>query len=238
MKIRLRIERFDPEKDEAPRFETFDVEAGPTERLLMILMRIRRTIDPTLAFRRSCAHGVCGSCAMVINGRERLACKTLVKDVAADHGEAVEIGPLRTLPVERDLMVDQDLFFEKYMKVSPFLINDEAPPEEERRQSREEHAKIEETTNCILCASCYSTCPVLKETNPGFIGPAASVAAARFNNDSRDHGFEERLLALDQPDGVWACENHFECTKVCPRGIKITKQINLTKGAIESSRSS
>lgn len=238
MKIRLRIERFDPAKDETPTFDTFDVTADPTERILTILMRIRHTIDPTLAFRRSCAHGVCGSCAMIIAGRERLACKTLVKDVAAEADGSIEIGPLRTLPVERDLMVDQERFFDMYMKVKPYLINDERPPEKERKQSPEEHRKIEETTNCILCASCYSTCPVLRETNPDFLGPAASVQAARFNNDSRDRGFDDRLPTLDRPDGIWACENHFECTRICPRGIKITKQINLTKREIELRKSS
>lgn len=233
MKIKLEIQRFNPETDSAPRFETFEVDVEPTDRLLLVLMEIKRRQDPTLAFRKSCAHGVCGSCAMVVNGKERLACKTLVKDVVGEGGTPIRLEPLRTLPVERDLMVDQTEFFGNYVKVKPFFINDETPPETERVQSPAEHKKIEDGTNCILCASCYSACPVLREGNADFVGPAASVQAARFNDDSRDRGFEERLPVLDTPNGVWACENHFECTRVCPRGIKVTKHINLTKRRIK-----
>jgi succinate dehydrogenase / fumarate reductase iron-sulfur subunit len=129
-------------------------------------------------------------------------------------------------------MVDQAEFFKRYRSVKPFFIQNEQPPEREWLQSSEERKPIDDATKCILCASCYSACPVLGEKNPAFLGPAQIVQAQRFNDDSRDSGFEQRLEILDAPDGVWACENHFQCTKVCPRGIKVTKLINQTKRSI------
>jgi succinate dehydrogenase / fumarate reductase iron-sulfur subunit len=233
MKITLEIYRFNPEEGGEGRFQKYDIEAEPSDRLLSVLMKIKRGADPSLAFRKSCAHGVCGSDAMVVNGKERLACKTLIKDVVDDQNTTIKVEPLRTLPVQRDLMVDQDRFFDNYMAVKPYLINDEPPPEAERRQSPEERAVFDDGTSCILCASCYSACPVVRETNPRFLGPAAAVQAARFIDDSRDRGFEDRLPALDHPDGLWACDNRFECTRVCPRGIKVTRQINLTRRKIK-----
>jgi len=137
---------------------------------------------------------------------------------------------MKHLPLQRDLMVQQDEFFARWRKVKPFLINEESIEERERVQSPEERALFDDPTRCILCASCYSACPILDNT--GFIGPAAIAQAARFLFDSRDRGFAERLDVLDHADGVWACENHFQCTRVCPRGIKITKNINLTKRRI------
>jgi len=236
MKISLEIQRFNPEKDTEPYFQTYTVDADPSERLLMVLMHIKRTQDPTLCFRKSCAHGVCGSDAMVVNGTENLACKTLVKDIMAHGQAAIRIEPLKTLPVQRDLMVDQTRFLDNYMKVKPYFIAKSSPPGKERIQPPEKHAVIEEGTRCILCASCYSACPVVQKKNPQFLGPAAVVQASRFVHDSRDEGFEERLPQLDHPDGVWPCENHFQCTRVCPRGIRVTREINLTKQKIEAYR--
>ncbi len=230
MRIALKILRFQPETDGGPRFERFEVEAEPGSRLLDALVDVERRVDPTLAFRKSCGHGVCGSDAMVINGKEALACKTLVRDVAREDGAEVVIEPLRSLAVVRDLVVDEEPFFRIYRAVKPYLIEGEEPADgRERRQSPEERKTIDDATNCILCASCYSACPVVRTVHPAFIGPAAIVQAFRFEEDSRDRGFEERLAVLDHPDGVWPCENRFECTRVCPRGIKVTKLINLTK---------
>jgi succinate dehydrogenase / fumarate reductase iron-sulfur subunit len=233
MRIVLEIARFQPERS-APAFvERFEVEAEPGSRLLDALVHIQRRVDPTLVFRRSCGHGVCGSDALIVNGRERLACKTLVKDVAARDGAVVTIGPLRNLPVVRDLAVAEAPFFARYREVQPFLIAGAgAAGGRERTQSPEEQAKIGDAANCILCAACYSACPVLRDVDPRFIGPAALVQAARFLEDSRDRGLEERLPALDRPDSVWACDNRFECTRVCPRGIKVTKLINQIKRRI------
>jgi succinate dehydrogenase / fumarate reductase iron-sulfur subunit len=234
MNVTLRIERFDPEKDQQPYVQAFEVEVQPTDRVLDALMEVKRRHDGTLAFRKSCAHGVCGSDAMLINGVERLACKTLIQDVTAGGSTTIDVAPLRSMPVQRDLMVDQSGFFDAYRRVKPFLMTDRKPDEKEYRQSPEERARFDDATNCILCASCYSACPVVREKNPDFVGPAASVQAARFVLDSRDDGVANRMDVLDAPNGVWACENHFDCTKVCPRGIKVTKNINALKRTIKA----
>ena len=232
MKIILKILRFNSEIDEKPQYQSYTVEVEPTDRLLDALMHIKRFQDGTLAFRKSCAHGVCGSDAMRINGKDALACKTLVQDVVETEGETVVIEPLRYFPVQRDLIVDQAMFFDKYKSIKPYLINDEPVLEKERLQSQEERMVFDDTTNCILCSACFSACPVPEE-NPDFLGPAAIAQAYRFLADSRDKGFEERLSSLDSPDGVWPCQNHFQCTQACPRWIKITKRINQTKKMIQ-----
>lgn len=233
MNIILRISRYDPQTDEAPRFQDFRVQVEPTDRLLDALMFIKRNVDGTLSFRKSCAHGICGSDAMIINGTERLACKTLVRDVAEQEGDVVTIEPLKSLPVQRDLMVDYGEFFDAYRDVKPFLIPAGQTETRESIQTPEQRSRFDDPTKCILCAACYSACPVLRNKAADFIGPAAVVQAARFVFDSRDKGIEPRLDVLDSPDGVWPCQNYFECTRVCPRGIKVTKNINLTKRAIK-----
>ncbi|MFH2219832.1 MAG: succinate dehydrogenase iron-sulfur subunit [Pseudomonadota bacterium] len=235
MKIILKIQRFNPESDTQPAFQNYTVEVNPTDRLLDALMHIKRFQDGTLAFRKSCAHGVCGSDAMRINGKDALACKTLIQDVAETDGATVVIEPLRHFPVQRDLIVDQTSFLEKYRIIKPYLINNEPVSEGERLQSQEERMVFDDATNCILCSACFSACPVL-EDRPDFLGPAAIVQAYRFLADSRDRGSEERLPVLDTPEGVWPCQNHFECTKACPRLIKITKRINQTKKMIQKYR--
>jgi len=234
MNITLRISRYNPETDDASRFQDFEITAEPTDRLLDSLMYIKRNVDGTLSFRKSCAHGVCGSDAMTINGVERLACKTLVREVAENDGDVVTIEPLRSLPVQRDLMVDYTRFFEFYRVVKPFLIPAKKADRAEIIQMPDERKKFDDPTKCILCASCHSSCPVVREKDPDFIGPAAVVQAARFVFDSRDEGIAPRLDVLDDPHGVWPCENHLQCTRVCPRGIKVTKNINLTKRQIKT----
>jgi succinate dehydrogenase / fumarate reductase iron-sulfur subunit len=170
---------------------------------------------------------------MVINGKERLACKTLVRDAVGNGDPVIHVSPLKHMDVQRDLMVNQEGFFSQYRAVSPFFQPKEQPPETgEYIQSHEERESFDDPTKCILCSACYSACPVL-DTNPKFIGPAACVQAARFVKDSRDLGLSPRMDVLDTPDGVWSCENHFECTRVCPREIKVTKLINETKRAIK-----
>lgn len=235
MQITLKIQRYNPDTDEAPYYQEYTVEVDPNARLLDALMDVKRFQDGSLGFRKSCAHGVCGSDAMRINGQDGLACKTLVKEVAEEDGATVVVEPLRHLPVQRDLIVDQAEFFEKYKSIKPFLINDEPVAEKERIQSPEERLQFDDTTNCILCASCYSACPIPEE-QPAFIGPAAIAQAFRFLADSRDKGEEQRLPVLDDADGVWLCENHFKCTQACPRSILITKRINQTKRLIKEGK--
>ncbi len=236
MKIHLDIQRFNPEKDKEPTFQKYEVEVNPTDRLLDALMKIKNGEDPTLGFRKSCAHGVCGSDAMVINGKEGLACKTLIKDAVDKDGATVKVQPLRTLPVQRDLMVNQSSFFQNYRQVKPYQINPAQVQEKERIQTPEKRKQFDDATRCILCAACFSACPVKQEVNPNFLGPAAIVQASRFIEDDRDKGIEERLPSLDYPDGIWPCENRFECTRVCPRKIKVTKLINLIKRKITEFR--
>ena len=231
MNITLRIQRFNPETDKACYFREYSVDADPADRVLDVLLYVKQHLDGSLAVRKSCAHGVCGSDAMRINGVERLACKTILRDVARE-GETVTLEPLRSMRVQRDLMVDQEDFFKKYRSVNPFLITGAAAPKREFTQLPAQRARFDDPTKCILCGACYSACPVIADKNPRFIGPAAIVQAGRFVFDSRDDGIEARLDPLDSTEGAWACENHFDCTKVCPRGIKVTKCINETKRAI------
>jgi succinate dehydrogenase / fumarate reductase iron-sulfur subunit len=237
MRIIIFIRRFDPDSGAPPFSQPFELEVESTERLLDALLRIVRTKDPTLALRKSCGHGVCGSDAMLVNGRERLACKTLIKDVADKDGDVIVVEPLRNLPVRKDLCVDFEPFFDRFRAVMPYFMAGEGSLEEEkeRLQTPEERRAFEEATRCILCAACRSACPVVGAGKP-FLGPAAVVQAFRFNEDSRDRGFEARLPALDRPDGAWPCDNKLACTRVCPRVIPVTKSINETKRKITHHR--
>ena len=224
MRVKLTIQRFDPERDEQPHKEKYEVECEPTDRLLDALNYVKWYIDGTLVYRRSCAHGICGSDAMLINGRNRLACKALIKDL----GSNITVAPLPGLQVIKDLYVDMDHFFELYRSLRPYLINDEPPPPKERLQSPKERELFDDTTKCILCAACTSSCPPFW-SNPEFVGPAALVNAHRFIFDSRDLGATERLEILNGRQGVWRCRTVFNCTQACPRDIKITKAIEQIK---------
>lgn len=233
MKVTLDISRFEPKTDTKAQRVNYEVQVEPTDRVLDALMHIVRYEDGTLAFRKSCAHGICGSDAVRINGKERLACKTLIRDVAQNDGDTITLDPLNHMPVQKDLMVDQSEFLAKFRHVRPYLLPKEAPPPQgEFYQSAEDRALIDDATKCINCGACYSACPILDD-NPDFLGPAALVAAARFVFDSRDKGLEDRLEIVDHPNAIWSCDNHFDCTKACPREIKITKLINLTKRTVK-----
>lgn len=227
MKAHLRIKRFDREHTPESWYSEYDVECEPSDRVLDALNSIKWYQDGTLTFRRSCAHGVCGSDAMMINGHNRLACKLLMREA----GGQVRIEPLRGYPVIKDLVVDLDRFFEAYRSTNPYLVNDVAVPVGERRQSPAERERFEDTTKCILCAACTTSCPSFW-ANPSFVGPAAIVNAHRFIFDSRDHATDERLRILNQREGVWRCRTIFNCTEACPRGIEVTKAIEEVKRAI------
>ena len=176
MQIELRILRFDPEKDKAPHEERYMVESGPMDRVLDLLHKVKYEVDGTLTFRRSCAHGVCGSDAMLINGRNRLACKIRVDQL---KGKRITVAPLPGLPVMKDLVVDMDDFFAKFKSVQPYLQATTPDPVRERRQSAEDRAKFDDTTKCILCAACTTSCPSFW-AQPSYVGPAAIVNAHRF----------------------------------------------------------
>ena len=227
------IRRYDPEVDEEPRWQDFDVEVYSTDRVLDALHKVKWEQDGSLTFRRSCAHGVCGSDAMRINGRNRLACKTLIKDINPEKPITVEA--IKGLTVLKDLVVDMDPFFQAYRDVMPFLITKGNEPTRERLQSAEDRERFDDTTKCILCAACTSSCPVF--WNDGqYFGPAAIVNAHRFIFDSRDEGGEQRLEILNDKDGVWRCRTTFNCTDACPRGIEVTKAIQEVKRALITRR--
>ncbi|RZS90279.1 succinate dehydrogenase subunit B [Motilibacter rhizosphaerae] len=229
MDITLKIRRYDPENDLEPHWESYAVSCLPTDRVLDALHKIKWEIDGSLTFRRSCAHGVCGSDAMRINGRNRLACKTLVKDISPDKPITVEA--IKGLPLLKDLVVDMDPFFAAYRDVMPFLITQGNEPTRERLQSSEDRAKFDDTTKCILCAACTTSCPVFW-TDGQYFGPAAIVNAHRFIFDSRDDGANQRLEILNEKEGVWRCRTTFNCSEACPRGIQVTKAIQEVKRAL------
>ena len=227
MEVTLRIKRFNPEVDIKPAFKEYVVEVEPTDRVLDALFKIKWYQDGSLTFRRSCAHGICGSDAMRINGRNRLACKVLMLEL----GKKITIEPLLGFKVVKDMVVDMTQFFDAYKSVKPYLIADEAPAHTERRQSPEDREKFEDTTKCILCAACTTACPITW-TNESFVGPAAIVNAHRFIFDSRDQGADQRLRVLNTKSGVWRCRTIFNCTEACPRDIEITKAIEEVKRAL------
>ena len=225
--LAIRIRRFNPDRGGDTWWDEFTVNVEPTDRLLDALHEVKWHHDGTLALRRSCAHGICGSDAMLINGRNQLACKVLVKDVAPK----VTVEPIRGLRVLKDLIVDMEPFFAGYRTVLPFLINDEQPPDRERLQSPKDRARFDDTTKCILCAACTTSCPIYWGDD-GYVGPAAIVNAHRFIFDSRDEGARERLDILSARSGVFRCRTTFNCTEACPRGIKVTKAIQEVKRAV------
>ncbi len=231
MRVHLKIRRYNPETDSKPHWSEFDVEAEPTDRVLDALHQVKWFHDGSLTLRRSCAHGICGSDAMRINGVNRLACKVLIRDV----GRNIQVEPLLGLKVIKDLVVDMEPFFEHYRSVTPYLVNDDPVPANgrERLQSPEERARFDDTTQCILCAACTTSCPSFW-ANGRYVGPAAIVQAHRFIFDSRDRAAGERLKVLNESMGVWRCRTVFNCTSACPRGIQVTRAIGEVKQAIAS----
>jgi succinate dehydrogenase / fumarate reductase iron-sulfur subunit len=225
--VTLKVKRYDPEKDAKPYWQEFGVQVEETDRVLDALHKARWEHDGSLAFRRSCAHGVCGSDAMVINGANALACIVLVKDV----GHSITLEAIRGLPVIKDLVVDMEPFFAQYRAVLPYLINNDDPGYRERYQSQEDRERFDDTTKCILCAACTTSCPVYWG-NDTYVGPAAIVNAHRFIFDSRDEGSAQRLDILNEKSGVWRCRTAVNCSEACPRGIKVTQAIQEVKRAI------
>jgi len=225
--LTVRVRRFNPEVSDESWWDEWTVECHPLDRLVEVLHQVKWHQDGTLSFRRSCAHGICGSDAMLINGRNQLACKVLAEDVAP----RVTIEPIRGLSVLKDLIVDMDPFLEGFTSVMPFLINDSGEPDKERRQSQADRARYDDTTKCILCACCTTSCPVFWGDEE-YVGPAAIVNAHRFIFDSRDEAGRERLKILSEKTGVFRCRTTFNCTDACPRGIEVTKAIQEVKRAI------
>ncbi len=229
MQITLKVFRFNPEVDQKWHYETYKLEPDPTDTVLDVLEQVKGYHDGTLSFRRSCSHGVCGSDALRINGRNRLACKALVRDL----GEHITVDPIMGLKVIKDLIVDMEPFFDNYKKVLPYFINEGPLPADgkERLQTPEQRERYDDTTKCILCACCTTSCPSFW-SNENYLGPAAIVTAHRFIFDSRDQAATERLTVLNDMLGVYRCHTAFNCTDACPRDIQVTQAIGEVKRAI------
>ena len=223
--MKFRIYRYDPERDARPRMQDYDIALDPHDRMLLDALIRLKAHDDTLAFRRSCREGVCGSDAMNINGKNGLACVTNLKTLR----EPVELRPLPGLPVIRDLIVDMSQFFKQYHSVRPYLVNDTPPPEKERLQSPEDREALDGLYECILCACCSTACPSFWWNPDKFVGPAGLLQAYRFIADSRDLDTGARLDDLEDPYRLFRCHTIMNCVDVCPKGLNPTKAISTIK---------
>ena len=221
--IAFSIYRFDPDKDAKPYMKDYRLEIPEKSDMMLLdaLILLKDHEDETLAFRRSCREGVCGSDAMNVNGKNLLACVTALSSLKTP----IIIRPVPGLPVIRDIIVDMTQFYKQYEKVKPYLINEDAPPVKERLQSPEERAKLDGLYECILCGCCSTACPSFWWNPDKFIGPAGLLTALRFIVDSRDTAKQERLENLDDPHSVARCHSIGNCTSVCPKGLNPTKAI-------------
>jgi succinate dehydrogenase / fumarate reductase iron-sulfur subunit len=223
--MHLRIFRYEPDRDAAPAMKDYEVKLEPADRMLLDALIKAKAQDDTLAFRRSCREGVCGSDAMNINGRNGLACITKL----ADLREPVVLKPLPGLPVIRDLIVDMTQFFAQYHSVRPYLVNNDPAPERERPQSPEERAALDGLYECILCACCSTSCPSFWWNPDKFVGPAGLLQAYRFIADSRDQATAERLDNLEDPYRLFRCHSIMNCVDACPKGLNPTRAIGKIK---------
>ncbi|MBS3995954.1 MAG: succinate dehydrogenase iron-sulfur subunit [Hydrogenophaga sp.] len=211
----FKLYRYDPDLDARPHMQTLEIEVKPDDRMLLdVLMRLK-ALDPSLAFRRSCREGVCGSDAMNINGKNGLACLTNMNTLA----RVITLKPLPGLPVIRDLIVDMTGFFQQYHSVRPYLINGVPAPQRERLQSTEQREELNGLYECILCACCSSACPSFWWNPDKFVGPAGLLQAYRFLVDSRDTATAERLDDLHDPFRLFRCRSILNCVDVCPKGL-------------------
>ncbi|HEY8026161.1 MAG TPA: succinate dehydrogenase iron-sulfur subunit [Burkholderiaceae bacterium] len=223
---KFKIYRYDPDKDAKPYMQDLTVELLPTDKMLLdALQRIKADVDDSLALRRSCREGVCGSDAMNINGKNGLACTTNMKELP----ETIILRPLPGLPVIRDLIVDMTQFYKQYESIKPYLINDSIPPEKERLQSPSEREELDGLYECILCACCSTSCPSFWWNPDKFVGPAGLLQAYRFIADSRDEATGARLDNLEDPYRLFRCHSIMNCVDVCPKGLNPNKAIGKIK---------
>lgn len=217
------IYRWDPDSGENPRIDRYEIDmdhCGPM--VLDAILKIKNEIDSTLAFRRSCREGVCGSCAMNINGRNTLACTKAI----AEYSGTIKIFPLPHMAVVKDLVADMTHFFEQYASINPWLTNStEAPVDHERLQSRDDRAKLDGLYECVLCACCSTSCPSYWWNSDRYLGPAILLQAYRWLADSRDDSDAERLAQLDDAFKVYRCHTIMNCTDTCPKGLNPAQAI-------------
>ncbi len=226
--LTLRIKRFHKEKDPPQWIETFQVEIRKGMNLLEALLYIQDEQDGTLSFRYSCRGAVCGSCAMRVNGKDVLACRTHVEDLLE---KPVLIEPLPLFPVIQDLIVDLSIFFDHYRKIEPYLQGKPVSPHVEYLMEEEKRKEVDSYINCILCGICFGTCPAF-EKDSEFLGPAMLAKAYRFLADPRDRRKEEILKVVNTQQGVWGCKTVFNCVKVCPKDVPPTHGIVKMRGRI------
>jgi succinate dehydrogenase / fumarate reductase iron-sulfur subunit len=250
----FKVQRFDPAEDDEPHYHSYTVDVPEGATVLEALLRIQNEQDGSLAFRYACRGAVCGSCAMIVNGREALACRTQVQALGGEglasegrtphrgtgrekttppntDADVLTLEPLRNLKVIRDLVVDLEPFFGKLADVEPWLQPLGPVPERERLVIPENWAEAEPYTNCVLCACCYSVCPV-EEQDPEYLGPAALAQHYRFLADVRDGADERRLETVGGEHGVTACDFVWNCVEICPKGVPPTKGIAKTRARI------
>ena len=217
------IYRWDPDSEDLPKIDNYIIDldkCGPM--ILDAIIYIKNEIDPTLTFRRSCREGICGSCAMNIDGTNTLACTKAIQSVK----KAVKIYPLPHMKVAKDLVPDLKHFYAQYASIKPWLQSDTAPPSaKERLQSKEEREKIDGLYECILCACCSTSCPSYWWNSDRYLGPAALLQSYRWLADSRDESTEERLDALEDPFKLYRCHTIMNCAKTCPKGLNPAKAI-------------
>jgi succinate dehydrogenase / fumarate reductase iron-sulfur subunit len=223
--VKFTVYRYDPDKDARPYMQDYEVALEPTDRMLLDAMVRIKMQDDSLAFRRSCREGVCGSDAININGRNGLACITKI----AELPQHVTLRPLPGLPVIRDLIVDMTQFFRQYHSIEPYLVNHEAPPERERLQSPAEREELNGLYECILCACCSTSCPSFWWNPDKFVGPAGLLQAYRFIADSRDQATGSRLDNLEDPYRLFRCHSIMNCVDACPKGLNPTRAIGKIK---------
>jgi succinate dehydrogenase / fumarate reductase iron-sulfur subunit len=222
--MKVSVYRYNPETDATPHMQEYSIDL-PEGKDLMVLdvLELLKADDPSLTYRRSCREGVCGSDGVNMNGKNGLACITPVSEVV--KGDKLVVRPLPGLPVIRDLVIDMSQFYRQYEKISPYLINDQPPPAQERLQSPEDRAKLDGLYECILCACCSTACPSFWWNPEKFIGPAGLLQAYRFLADSRDTATAKRLADLDDPFSVFRCRGIMNCVSVCPKGLNPTRAI-------------
>ena len=222
--LKVSIYRYNPEQDAEPRMQSFEVDTGGKDVMVLdVLEQIKAEQDPSVTFRRSCREGVCGSDGLNMNGKNGLACITPLSE-AVRKNELV-IRPLPGLPVIRDLVVDMSLFYAQYEKIQPYLQNSTPAPAIERLQTPEDRAKLDGLYECILCACCSTSCPSFWWNPDRFVGPAGLLQAYRFLADSRDTATDQRLSRLDDPFSVFRCHGIQNCVNVCPKGLNPTRAI-------------
>jgi len=230
----FKIYRYDPDSGENPRLDTYEVDldkCGPM--VLDALIKIKNEIDPTLTFRRSCREGICGSCAMNINGGNTLACTQAIEDIGRD----VQVYPLPHMPVIKDLVPDLSLFYAQYASIKPWLqTRTPPPPDSERLQAKDDQELIDSPSACILCACCSTSCPSYWWNSDRYLGPAALLAAYRWLVDTRDEATGERLDELEDPFRLYRCHTIMNCTTACPKDLNPARAIAETKKMLAARR--